>query len=1287
MIWRRRIHRARLWLQALFASGVILVAVVIGITQLALPWIASHPEKISAFLGERLKRPVKLDGVEGHWEGGGPLLILHGVYIGGATPEQPPASEIPQAELKINFFSLMHRNQAWNEFRLVGLDLHLARDEAGNWQLQGFGNSDSNKNADNSLLFDLGSLVLRDMHLTIDDPQANRHVVFAADEVRLVNSGSDHRVVARVRSLEAPMSPVDAVIHYDSSEHGGQVYIGGDQLDLGTLLRGYAPAGLQLSRGRGRLQVWGDWQHDKLQLARLEFDARDLVLTTPTPIDLDERRQIVPRAGFDHLAFGMRWQRSDSGWQIDVADLNVARQGVSAPPASVRIEKARATADAPATYTARVDELDVSAPASIAMFSDALPPGLRRWLYLADPVGTLHAATLRFSGAQDFDAAATFASVAWHSVDKLPGVSSIGGTLLADQDAFDLSLPAHTAFGVDAPHAFRQPLEFSVFSGDVAAYRGDRGWRIETDAIDFEGVRFGGQLRGAVELHDDGSKPELDLYAVVMHAEVPASHLFWPINIVPPPAVRWLDRALDAGTIKSGHAAFRGDLADWPFRNLAGRFEALAEIDDLHLRYLDDWPAAEHVHALATFVDIGVHVEADAGSIQGDKINLATAEIADLGEPQLELEMSGGGTGHDLLGLVKATPLGQRFGAQLLGVEIGGQAKVDLRLSVPIKHAEEFKLNGSASLANADLSDAKYALRLDKANGKVRFSKEGFSADDVATLFQGQPANFSLMVGGFTGNPAHIVEANLGVNLPARSVIAYAPPLVAYAEHVTGSADWNAAFSADGGENGAQRLTLNSNLRGVALTLPAPLAKSADTEWPLSVTLGVPLLGGSLDLALADVLRIHGRLPTLQDTFVARVDFGANASGAALPPRGFTIAGAAPRLDLSGWLDFATASGGENGMLAGVNLHTAALQAYERDFGAAQFTLTPSKDGLDLGFHGANIEGGLQVPANDLRKRGITAQFARLYWPESKESDSSDASGQNPAALPPLHIQVGDLRLGPANFGATTLESYPIVGGTHFEQVSTHSDNVEMRAHGDWTGNARADRSAFSIDFSARNLGHMLDAFGYAGVVDGGATVAHIEGGWAGAPSMFALARLDGSLKVSVQEGRIPDANPGAGRIFGLFNLAALPRRLALDFGDFFRAGFSFDSIEGTFALKDGNAFTHGLQVRGPAADIRVDGRTGLKAKDYDQIMDVTPHVGSTLVIGGALVGGPVGAAAGALLQGVLKKALNDVTRVRYKVSGSWDKPVLTQVGKETRSPTPPERAAAEPQAANAQPH
>jgi uncharacterized protein YhdP len=436
------------------------------------------------------------------------------------------------------------------------------------------------------------------------------------------------------------------------------------------------------------------------------------------------------------------------------------------------------------------------------------------------------------------------------------------------------------------------------------------------------------------------------------------------------------------------------------------------------------------------------------------------------------------------------------------------------------------------------------------------------------------------------------------------------------------------------------------------------------------LTLGLPFVGGSIDLHIGNLAHMRGRLASPSKPFAARVDFGADSDAPPLPAAGFAIAGSVARLDLSGWLDFATSGSGGSGLLTSVDLRALSLSAYNRDFGATKFKLTPGSDGLELGFGGDNLDGNLHVPLADLRKRGITAQFTHLNWPEIAESETSVSGGENPAAIPPLHIHIGDFRLGQANFGDTTLESYPIADGTHFEQVSTHSNNVEMRAHGDWTGRPSSDQSQFSIDFSARNLGHMLDAFGYAGVVDGGQTVTHIEGSWAGSPSTFTLARLNGTLKVSVQEGRIPEApTGGAGRIFGLFNLGAIPRRLSLDFGDLFKSGFSFDSITGLFTLKDGNAVTDDLQVKGPTADIRVSGRTGLKTRDYDQIMEVTPHVGGTLAVGGALVGGPVGAAAGALLQGIFKNQINSATRVRYSVSGSWEKPTITQIGKETVKP------------------
>jgi uncharacterized protein YhdP len=168
---------------------------------------------------------------------------------------------------------------------------------------------------------------------------------------------------------------------------------------------------------------------------------------------------------------------------------------------------------------------------------------------------------------------------------------------------------------------------------------------------------------------------------------------------------------------------------------------------------------------------------------------------------------------------------------------------------------------------------------------------------------------------------------------------------------------------------------------------------------------------------------------------------------------------------------------------------------------------------------------------------------------------------------------------------------------------------------------------------------------------------------------------MDGTLSIHVTDGRIPEASsPGVGRLLGLVSLAELPRRLTLDFGDVLGKGLAFDTIAGDFHLAGGNATTDNLVIAGPAANISITGRTGLRARDYDQQMVVVPHVGNSLPLVGAVVAGPIGAAAGFAMQGLLGKGLNKAASARYRISGSWDKPVMTLIEKRgvTSAPAAP---------------
>jgi uncharacterized protein YhdP len=147
-----------------------------------------------------------------------------------------------------------------------------------------------------------------------------------------------------------------------------------------------------------------------------------------------------------------------------------------------------------------------------------------------------------------------------------------------------------------------------------------------------------------------------------------------------------------------------------------------------------------------------------------------------------------------------------------------------------------------------------------------------------------------------------------------------------------------------------------------------------------------------------------------------------------------------------------------------------------------------------------------------------------------------------------------------------------------------------------------------------------------------------------------------------MDDGQLLNIQPGAGRVFGLMSVAALPRRLSLDFSDFFGKGLKFDSIRGDFELRAGDAFTNNLLLKGPAAEIGIIGRTGLGKRDYDQTAVVTGSVGNSLPVVGALAGGPVVGAAVLLFSQVFKEPLKGIARGYYKITGSWESPTVERV-------------------------
>jgi uncharacterized protein (TIGR02099 family) len=829
---------------------------------------------------------------------------------------------------------------------------------------------------------------------------------------------------------------------------------------------------------------------------------------------------------------------------------------------------------------------------------------------------------------------------------------------------------------VDYECVFRRPFRLSQFGGDVIVRPDEDGWHIETDRLGLDGEGFAVVLRGGVELHAD-RRPSIDMAALVAHADVQAAKLFWPMTSMSPKAIAWLDRGLVDGRIVEGRAAIRGELAAWPFHDHSGVMVARADVADLTLLYDANWPRAEKVHAIASFVNDGLHVDVDSAEAMGNHISEASATIEDFGPLVLDLAVKGEGSGPNLLNFMRATPVGKRYQDQLKDVSLGGKGSVAFKLNLPIKQIETLALDGTVELSDSRLDHEAYDLHFLDASGPLHFTQRGLAAGPLEAKFREHPAQLTLAVGGLVQDPRHAFEASVSGRFPATTVFADAPVLLPALVKAPGDSAWMANVTIDTSATGDGRkhLSLQSDLRGTGIDLPAPLTKAVDTALPFRLDLDLPPAGQIFEASLGDVFALKGRLPAPGKPFVARAEFGGPVRE--LPSQGVLIGGRVASLDAGGWADLAEESaGGNGGVLRGIDLRADEFVFGSRQFSTMHVMIEPSATATVLRIDGDALSGSLTFPASaELVRQGITAKFDRVHWPDAPPDtpdapDTSALADVAPASLPSLHVSVGDFRLGKASFGSAEFESHPETNGMHIDKLASHSPNVTMNASGDWTGTLKSNRSKLAIELSAQNLGHMMDALGFQGLIDGGVTRATIDASWPGPPSGFALPKLDGTLDIDVGEGRIPDVNtPSAGRIFGLFSMTEIPRRLSLDFSDFFQSGFSFNSIAGKFRLADGNAYTDGVTIKSPAAEIVVKGRTGLRAKDYDQQMSVRPHAGSTLPIVGAIAAGPVGAAAGLVMQGILNRPLGKVVAMNYSVTGSWEKPKIVLVSREKPAP------------------
>ncbi|RYZ74543.1 MAG: TIGR02099 family protein [Lysobacteraceae bacterium] len=1266
---RRRLRLARRGAWYAMAGVLVCMALVLGVASQVLPLAERHPEKIAEWLSARAGRPVVFDHVDTEWTRRGPLLRLDGLRLG----EGDNAVRIGEAEVLVSMYAGLLPGRSFTELRLRGLSLALQRADDGAWSVLGLpgqaGGGDPLE-----ALEGLGELQVIGGRLTVRAPSLGWNVSLPRIDLRLRVDGDRVRAGTRVWS-RVDGTPVQASFDFDRSSGDGRAYADTREADIADWSPLLRHAGVAAEAGAGRVQGWAELRRHRVVLATAQLKLRQVRLSG-APLAVGAAS---PRVGFERVEGLLRWRVTGKGWRLDAPRLLVGEQQAPQKLDGLVVAGGR-------EYALLADQIDAAPLLALLGLSDRLDPGLRRWMVQARPGARL--ARLSLAGNRDgLRVQGRLESVAFLPVGHSPGLSGLAGEFSGDSAGFSLRLDPATPLRFDWPTGFGVAHAVTL-DGTLAGWREGAGWRVGTSSLRVRGSNFGADARGGLWFQGDGSRPWIEIAANIAEAPVSAAKGFWIHDKMSRGAVDWLNGALVGGKVRDGRALVSGDLDDWPFIHNDGRFEATARIESGSIRFQPDWPAMDQVDAGVAFIGNGFSIEGQ-GALAGVKVGAFKAGIEDFSQAELSVSASGAADAGQFLGLLRQSPLQKTHAETLQSLAATGPARATYELLLPLhgQRGKSLKSAGSIELLGNRLADKRWDLAFDAVRGMVAYSDSGFVAERLAVSRDGQPGVLSLRAGSGVRDRRQAFEAELTANLSATELLDRAPEMSWLRPYVQGRSQWTVGVVLPAGAAAAapSQLSLRSDLVGTTLKLPAPLDKPAFLALPTTVRTALPMGEGNIDVAFGKLLALRAREQAGQTGI--RVVLGSNVVEEAAPASGLVASGRTSTLDAIEWI--ALARSGGNGSAKGasklslrhIDVSADRLLLLGSVFADTRLQVAPTGNALAVTLQGQALAGALLVP--DAQGEPIGGRLARLHWRDAKPrpagatlvarpsagpamaAANAAADDFDPAAIPPLKLDIDDLRFGDAQLGSAQLRTQQTAAGMHVQQLALRAPEQKIDMQGDWSGRGASARTRLTADIDSQDLGGLLERLGFKGQLGGGKGKVKFDARWAGSPASFSLSTMEGSLDVAVRDGQLLEVEPGAGRVLGLLSVAQLPRRMMLDFRDFFSKGFAFNHIDGSVRFGGGTARSEDLVIDGPAAQIRIRGNTDLRAQRFDQTIEVLPKSGNVLTVVGAVAGGPLGAAIGAAANAVLKKPLGELGAKTYRVTGPWKDPKVEVVSRD----------------------
>jgi len=631
---------------------------------------------------------------------------------------------------------------------------------------------------------------------------------------------------------------------------------------------------------------------------------------------------------------------------------------------------------------------------------------------------------------------------------------------------------------------------------------------------------------------------------------------------------------------------------------------------------------------------------------------------------------------------LRASPLAPKLAGLLTRTTATGDSVVRLDLDIPLKHAHDAEVAGEIQLRGVRLDVNGLPEPVLDVRGEMLFDNHTVSSEALTGQMFGTAVSARLRQ-----EEDEVLRLRAGFDFVASAVGEGPSRLlpVFLRKGLEGHSQWQAVVPLTGQNAGSVRLS--STLQGIAVKLPQPMLKAADASWPIVV-----------DLASERAFPLRVSVE-VQDRLGADLAFTRDASGGMYLQRGrlrvgagtsphagedgLFITGTVTDLEPIAWVaaindgartdprDAVTQPPPVPALSAEVNVGTLWLGSQRIE--GVRLAHQPAPGGWSTRVTGNGAQGELGfrngADGGTINGRFQRAQFVARRITEGnakrEEEEQDKREPADPGRLPRMDLEIDDLRVGAAELGRLEFRTQRISDGQRIDTLRTTGRGGQIDLRGEWR--RVAERSSADLQFSVESdsVDELLKGLGYAPSLS--AKKSRFRGtlNWpatlAGAPRGIRPSAGEGYLEIDVSKGSLRQVDPGAGRVLGLINFWALPRRLTLDFRDVVSDGLGFDEIKGRFNVAQGNAITDNLDIDATSLKMEVRGRVGLMARDYDQRVSVYPDVSAGVTLGALLLGGPAAGVLALIAQQVLDGPLDQVGQLSYRLTGSWEDPQVVR--------------------------